>query len=89
MGRRMFPADVISVCRADGGIRPLRFQVEGVSENVLKGDICRVLDTKQIHYTGAEANVFLCEARILERFWTVELKYMIRSHTWWLVDFLH
>lgn len=89
MAHRMCPVDVISVCRTDGGISPLRFRLSDIPNGILQGEICRVLDTKQIHFTGAEAQVFICEVRIFGKLQMVELKYHIRSHTWWLVDFLH
>ena len=64
------PVDVISVCTADGTIKPLRINID------------EIISVKEIEYVGVEGPVFLCRARVWERQWTFELKYNIRSHSW-------
>ena len=77
--------DVISVCTASGEIRPLRLRVSDESEELVRYEIVEIVSTKEIPYVGVEATVFLCRATAWDRKWILELKYLIRSHTWYLV----
>ena len=70
------PVDVISVCSANGDIRPLRFRMEDIDE---------VISSRRIQYVGIEAHVFLCRATVRDQRWLFELKYTIRSHCWCLL----
>ena len=79
------PVDVISVCSASGAIRPLRLRLTDESEEWFRVDIEEILSTKEIPYVGVEATIFLCRAKAWNRNWIVELKYVMRSHTWYLV----
>ena len=76
------PVDVISICTADGEIRPLRMQLEDEQRQLLRVNIEQILDTEEITHVGAEAKIFVCRATVWERKWTFQLKYMIRSHSW-------
>ena len=76
------PVDVISICTADGDIRPLRMQLEDEQRQLLRVNIEQILDTEEITHVGAEAKIFVCRATVWERKWTFQLKYMIRSHSW-------
>ena len=76
------PVDVISVCSADGQIKPLRIQLKDESNQLLRINIDEILSVKEIEYVGVEGTVFLCRARVWERQWVFELKYNIRSHSW-------
>lgn len=76
------PVDVISVCSADGEIRPLRLQVADEERQMLRVNIEQILSTEEISHVGAEAKIFLCRATVWERKWTFQLKYSIRSHCW-------
>lgn len=87
MIRNPVPVDVISMCSASGQIQPLRFRMEDESHHVIKGNICQIIDVKDIHYVGVEAQVFLCLATVEERDWLFELKYMIRTHCWYILNF--
>lgn len=82
MDQKKQPVDVISVCNADGQIRPLRLRFEDENHQCLRINIDEILSTQEITHVGAEAQVYLCRARIWERMWTFELKYHIRSHVW-------
>ena len=84
MGELNTPIDVISVCAADGEIKPLRFRMEDEEHQLLRIDIDEVISVKQIQYVGIEAFVFLCRAMVREKQWLFELKYTIRSHNWCL-----
>ena len=78
------PVDVISVCSADGQIKPLRFRMEDDAQCLIRIDIEEVVSTKEVQYVGIEAQVFLCKATVQGRPWMFELKYTIRSHSWCL-----
>ena len=82
MARQTWPVDVISVCNADGSIRPLSLRFEDESRQVLRVNIDQILDTREISHVGAEAQLYVCRAILWDRPWTFELKYSIRSHSW-------
>ena len=79
------PVDVISVCSANGDIRPLRFRMEDEEHRLLRVDIDEVISSRRIQHVGIEAHVFLCRATVGDRRWLFELKYTIRSHCWCLL----
>lgn len=79
------PVDVISVCNADGSIRPLRIRMEDEEHQLLRIDIEEVISSKEIQYVGIEAHVFLCRATVRGKESVFELKYTIRSHNWLLM----
>ena len=76
------PVDVISVCSADGSIKPLRVRLEDEDHQLLRIDIDEVISSKQIQYVGIEAHVYLCRAVIRGKESVFELKYTILSHNW-------
>ena len=82
---RVCPVDVISMCSANGDIRPLRLRMEDEDHQLLRIDIDEVISSKQVQYVGIEAHVFLCRATVRGKQWLFELKYTIRSHNWCLV----
>ena len=84
MQQKVCPIDVISVCSADGNIRPLRFRMENEEHQLIRVDIDEVISVKQVQYIGIEAYVFLCRATMQQRRWLFELKYTIRTHMWCL-----
>ena len=79
------PVDVISVCTADGQIRPLRMRIEDNAKQLLRVDIEEVVSVRQITYVGVEALIYLCRATVCHRRWLFELRYMIRTHSWCLM----
>jgi len=85
MQSNICPVDVISVCSANGDIRPLRFRMEDEAHRLLRVDIDEVISSRQIQYVGIEAHIFLCRATVEQRKWLFELKYTIRSHSWCLL----
>ena len=85
MDRRIYPVDVISVCSSSGELRPLRLRLEDESRQLLQVNIEEVLSIRDITYVGAEAHIYQCRAMLWDRKWIFELKYMIRSHTWYLM----
>ncbi len=76
------PVDVISVCSADGEIRPLRFRMEDDRHQLLRIDITEIISTRAVQYVGIEAQIFLCKAVVEGKRWLFELKYTIRTHNW-------
>lgn len=85
MDQNVCPVDVISMCSADGKIRPLRFRMEDEAHQLLRVDIDEVISCRHIQYVGIEAQVFLCRASVRGKRWLFELKYTIRSHNWCLL----
>lgn len=79
------PIDVISMCSANGDIRPLRFRMEDEDHQLLRVDIDEVISCKPIQYVGIEAKVFLCRAAVRGKITLFELRYTIRSHSWCLL----
>ena len=78
------PVDVISMCSADGEIRPLRLRMEDEEHQLLRIDIEEIVSMKPIQYAGVEAQIFLCKATVQGKGWMFELKYTIRTHNWCL-----
>lgn len=76
------PVDVISLCDAEGELRPLRIRLASPRQERLRVDIDRILAVKSIPYAGIEAKIFLCEAVIGGRKRQFELKYTVRTHRW-------
>lgn len=81
--------DVISVCSANGEIRPLRLQLMDEEHQLIRVNIESVVKCEEIIHVGAEAKIFLCRATVWGQKWLFELKYSIRPHTWSLVRRLH
>jgi hypothetical protein len=76
------PVDVISVCSANGDIKPLRLRMEDEEHQLLRVDIHEIISMKPIQFVGIEAQVFLCKSIVQGKEWLFELKYTIRTHTW-------
>lgn len=85
MAQSVCPVDVISVCSANGDIRPLRLRLEDDKHQLLRIDIDEVISCKSVQYVGIEAHIFLCRATVYGKKWLFELKYTIRSHSWCLL----
>ena len=79
------PVDVISMCSANGDIRPLRLRMESEEHQLLRVDIDEIVSSKYVQYVGIEAIVFLCRAMVRDKEWLFELKYTIRTHSWCLL----
>lgn len=89
MGKVPCPADVISLCEADGQIRPLRIRFLDESQQYQKMDIEQILRRDVVRFTGVEAEQFLCRATVEgtpRLFW---LKYFLRSHSWCIMEKLY
>ena len=85
MEQKECAVDVISVCSASGELRPLRLRLEDEAHQLLRINIEEVLSVQDIQHVGAEAHIYRCRARVWDRNWIFELKYSIRSHTWWML----
>ena len=75
------PVDVIAFSSASGELRPLRLRLSGDR----RIDIEEVVKTTEITYVGVEATIFLCRGVCAGRRILFELKYYLRTHTWWVV----
>ena len=76
------PVDVISMCSANGDIKPLRLRMEDEEHQLLRIDIHEIISVKPIQFVGIEAQIFLCRSVVQGKEWLFELKYTIRTHTW-------
>lgn len=85
MEDKIRPVDVISMCSADGKIRPLRLRMENEAHQLMRVDIDEVISVKEVQYVGIEAFIFLCRASVDATRWLFELKYTVRTHTWCLM----
>lgn len=86
MQPKMCPVDVIAMHSIDGNIQPLRLRIENENRQCFRVDIDEIIKTTEITYVGAEARIFLCRATVEGRRWLFELKYRIRSHSWYLLN---
>lgn len=77
--------DVISLCSASGELSPLRLRMEDAERGAMRMDIDRVLRMSHMDNVGAEGVLYLCRATACGRQWTIELRYAIRTHTWYLI----
>ncbi len=84
MEQSIYPVDVISMCSADGCIRPLRLRLEDEGHQLVRVDIDEVISIRQVQYVGIEAFIFLCRATVQKKRWLFELKYTLRTHVWCL-----
>lgn len=89
MDQKNSPVDVISVCSADGEIRPLRIRLEDENHQLLRIDIDEIISMKPIQFVGIEAQIFLCRAIVHGTRWLFELKYTIRTHSWCFMGRVH
>ena len=85
MDANICPVDVISMCSANGDIRPLRLRMEDEDHQLLRVDIEEIISTRPIQYVGIEALIFLCKATVAGKRTLFELRYTIRSHNWCLL----
>ena len=85
MDANICPVDVISMCSANGDIRPLRLRMEDEDHQLLRVDIEEIISTRPIQYVGIEALIFLCKATVAGKQTLFELRYTIRSHNWCLL----
>ncbi len=84
MEQRMCPVDVIFWSSTDGKLLPLRIRAqEGLGEAIV-GNVSEILSTRENNRIGAEYHAFLCRVRTEETTKVMELKYFIRSHSWYM-----
>ena len=76
------PLQVISVCAADGQMRPLRFRFEDEEHRLHTVNVLEVVDIRAVAYVGIEAFRFLCKAEEGGVRHLIELNYAVRSHRW-------
>lgn len=81
MEMRSYPVDVISICTAQGMIRPLRLRLEAQQRH-LRMDIEDILEIDEVCRIGMEGFVFRCIAHTEEGSTLLVLRYFTRSHSW-------
>ena len=76
------PIEMLSVCGADGTLRPVRFRYEDEAHALETVQVSEVVSCKEVQYVGVEALIFLCRVRVAELERLLELKYTVRTHRW-------
>lgn len=76
------PVAVISVNAVDGNIRPIRFHGENPGQQIIRGDIERILDVNELCYVGVHMFSYLCSAQMNGKRRVLELRYLVREHRW-------
>lgn len=89
MGQKVCPADVISLCEADGRIRPLRVRFIDEEQIYRKMNIDHILRRDHVNFVGAEAELFLCQTSFEGKRWLIRLKYSLRNHSWCITERLY
>lgn len=84
MQQGMWPVDVISLFGADGELRPLRVRAREGMEETLVGNVSEILRTREIHRVGAESHSFLCRIRCARSTIVMELRFFVRTHSWYM-----
>lgn len=74
--------DMISVCNADGSLRPLRFRFADRDQTIRRVQVLEVLACREIKYVTVEAYEYTCQTRMEEREALMKLRYAVRSHCW-------
>lgn len=81
--------DVITLCGADGEVRPLRIRaVEETGETII-GNVRQILVRKENKRVCIESILYLCRIELEGRNVVAELKFHIRSHSWYLTRRLY
>lgn len=81
MAQNQYPVDVIALSSASGELRPLRLRLKGDQ----RVEIEAVVKTTDITYVGVESTIFLCRGICAGQRILLELRYYLRTHTWWLL----
>lgn len=81
--------DVISLCDANGEVRPLRIRAVAEAGEVICGKICEIISEKEYKCLGAESWIYLCRVQTEERRIVVELKFSVPTHSWFLMRRLY
>lgn len=83
------PIEMISVCSADGKLRPLRFRFEDEYHRLHTIRVAEILVSKELFYVGQQAYQYTCKAMINEKEQLFELRYTVKSHKWVLFRLLN
>lgn len=76
--------DVITLCGADGSVRPLRLRLNHEGQS-LRVDILKIVHIKKISRPGSEERVFDCLGHVGLLECRVEMKYCLGSNLWILL----
>lgn len=81
--------DVIALCGADGELRPLRIRAVEETGETITGNVQQIIARKENNRISIESIIYLCRLSFDGRSVVVELKYHIRSHSWYLTRRLY
>lgn len=81
--------DVITLCGADGELRPLRIRALEETGETIIGNVQQIIDRKENNRVCIESMLYLCRVDLDGRSVVVELKFHIRSHSWYLTRRLY
>lgn len=82
MQQGMLPVDVICLSNVEGKLQPLRIRIAQENSTVKVGNVCEILCTKENHRIGAESRSFLCRVQWERSVAVLELKFYVRSLSW-------
>lgn len=81
--------DVIALCGADGELRPLRIRAVEENGETVTGNVQQIITRKENNRVCIESIFFLCRLTMDGQNVVAELKYHIRSHSWYLTRRLY
>lgn len=84
MQQGLFPVDVICLSNMDGKLQPLRIRMTQEDSLVKIGNVSEILCTKENHRIGAESRSYLCRIQWEKGVAVLELKFYIRSLSWFI-----
>lgn len=82
------PVEMISVCDAEGQLRPLRFRFEDAAHRLHTVRVSEVVTSKEINYVGLQSYLYVCRALSQGREIVLELRYLVKAHRWVLFRML-
>ncbi|MBR2784096.1 MAG: hypothetical protein IKD93_07900 [Firmicutes bacterium] len=78
MEQRNVPIEMISFCRGDGRLQPLRFRL--ADGTVVR--VSRVDETRKLEAAGVTALLYFCRAVVDGREQHFQLRYLVKTHRW-------
>ncbi len=83
------PIEMISICYADGQLRPLRFRYEDNNHSLFTVKIAEILVARELNYVGRQFYQYICKALSAKKEMLFELRYEVKNHRWTLFRFLN
>lgn len=76
--------EMIVACGLDGSLQPLRFRYRDSEGERRLAKVLEVLSCQEIKYIYVEAYLYTCRVRIDDEEQTLQVRYAIRTHQWFL-----